>query len=93
MHPIICGGFATGCVPFIISNARSWFTPFLIPYVNYIPINYDLSNLKEMIEWVINNDLEAQEIAKNALLFSKTIFTPEFQKKNIIDQINKICNI
>jgi len=83
-------GFATGCVPFILSNATLWFTDFLIPFVNYIPIKSDLSNLKEMIEWVRKNDGEAEEIAKNALLFSKTIFSPEFQRKSITDQIDKI---
>ena len=54
-------GFACGCVPFIISNAKCWFTEFLIPHVNYIPIQYDLSDLKEKIEWVINNDSEAEK--------------------------------
>jgi glycosyltransferase involved in cell wall biosynthesis len=86
-------GFACGCVPFIISNAKCWFTEFLIPHVNYIPIQYDLSDLKEKIDWVINNDSEAEKIAQNALKFSREVFSSEFQKKYLIDKINKIVGI
>ena len=63
--------FAIGSVPLIISNAKCWFSDLLKPYINYIPINYDLSNLKETIEWLISNDDKAKEIAQNALQFAK----------------------
>jgi hypothetical protein len=86
-------GFATGCVPFIISNAKCWFSEFLIPHVNYIPIQYDLSDLKEKIEWVINNDSEAEKIAENALKFSREVFSSEFQKKYLMNKINHIVGI
>lgn len=86
-------GFASGGVPFMISNAKCWFSEFLVPYVNYIPIQYDLSDLIEKIEWVINNDSEAKKIAENALTFSREVFSSEFQKKYLIDKINKIVGI
>jgi hypothetical protein len=38
--------FASGAVPLLISNARCWFSDFLVPYVNYIPVAYDLSDLQ-----------------------------------------------
>ena len=86
-------GFASGGVPFMISNANYWFKKFLIPHVNYIPIQYDLSDLKEKIEWVINNVSEAEKIAQNALKFSREVFSSEFQKKYLIESINKIVGI
>jgi len=86
-------GFASGGVPFMISNAKCWFSEFLIPFVNYIPVQYDLSDLKEKIEWVINNDSEAEKIAQNALQFSREIFSSEFQKKYIMYKINQIVGI
>jgi len=61
--------------------------------VNYIPVQYDLSDLKEKIEWVINNDSEAEKIAQNALQFSREIFSSEFQKKYIMYKINQIVGI
>jgi hypothetical protein len=86
-------GFATGCVPMIISDATCWFQDFLSPFVNYIPIQYDLSDLKEKIDWVVNHDEEARQISKNALDLSKTIFTPTFQKEYLIHNINKRIGI
>jgi hypothetical protein len=72
-------GFATGCVPFIVSNAVCWFSPFLKPYENYIPVAYDLSDLETQIKWVKENDGEAKRIAENAIEFSKIVFGSEFQ--------------
>jgi hypothetical protein len=86
-------GFASGGVPFIISNAKCWFIDFLTPFVNYIPIQYDLSDLKEKIDWVINNDSEAEQIAKNALQFSRDYFSSDFQKKYLIEKINQMVGI
>jgi len=84
-------GFASGAVPFLISNATCWFIPYIIPFVHYIPIKYDLSDLKEKIEWVINNDSEAEQIAKNAVEISRKIFSSEFQKNYIRDKLSELC--
>jgi len=82
-------GFATGAVPFLISNAYCWFSEYLVPYVNYIPIAYDLSDLVEKIEWVKNNDDAAKEIAQGALDFTRHVFSPEFQRHYLREQIGK----
>jgi hypothetical protein len=82
-------GFGSGGVPFLISNATCWFSKFLKPFVNYIPIKYDLSNLIEQIEWVRNNDAEAKKIAENALKFAKEVFSPEFQRKYLMNEIDE----
>jgi len=83
-------GFATGCVPFLISNAKCWFSDFLKPFVNYIPIKYDLSDLIEKIEWVRNNDELAEKISKNALEFAYDIFSASFQQSYLKVSINNI---
>ena len=83
-------GFATYCVPLIISNAKCWFSEYLIPFVNYVPVNYDLSDLKDKIRWIIENDEKAKIIAENAFKLSQEKFTPEFQKKYLEEKINKI---
>ena len=85
--------FSTGCVPIIISNVTHWFYLYLQPYVHYVPVNYDLSNLIEIINWIRNNDIYAQQIAKNALFLSKQIFDPEFQKNYVKNSIENIIKI
>ena len=82
-------GFASGGVPFVISNSVCWFSHLIIPYIHYVPIQHDLSNLIEQIEWVNNNDDKAKEIANNAVLFAETYFSSEYQRKHIKDSIDK----
>jgi hypothetical protein len=71
--------FASGSVPVIVSNCRFWFESHLVPYKNYVPVRYDLSNLVEVIDWLVEHDAEAKAIAEGALELARMIFTPEFQ--------------
>jgi hypothetical protein len=86
-------GFATGAVPFLISNAYCWFSEYLRPYVNYIPIAYDLSDLVEKIEWVKNNDEAAKQIAKGALDLTRNVFSAEFQRQYLRKELAKYIPI
>jgi hypothetical protein len=83
-------GFATGCVPFVISNANCWFLKFAKPFVHYIPIRYDLEDLLEKIDWVRTHDAEAKQIAQQALQFSKDHFNPEFQRHYLIEEMDRL---
>ena len=82
-------GFASGCVPFLISNGICWFTNYIKPFIHYIPINHDLSNLIEQIEFIKNNNNIDEQIAKNALEFSRIYFSSEFQKEYLINSFKK----
>ena len=59
----------------------------LKPMVNYVPIKYDLSDLKEKIEWLIANDDAAQKIMLEAMELAKTVFSSEFQKQYLRESI------
>lgn len=58
----------------------------LVPFVHYIPIKKDLSDLKEKILWANSHDEECKRIADNALNFAKN----NLKRKNAIDRISKI---
>ena len=85
-------GFALGSVPILITHPESrwWFKSELIPMVNYIPVNYDLSDLVEKIEWLVTHDDEARLIAENALKMSQRVFSPMFQRGYINNRIQQI---
>ena len=83
-------GFAAGAVPILISNARCWFSDFLVPYVNYIPITYNLSDLQEKICDVLAHDTDAEELAGRAMEFARTHFSPEFQRRYLSDSISRL---
>ena len=44
---------------------------WLEPYVHYIPVEMDLSDLGKKVEWAIENDDLAREIARNGRDFVK----------------------
>ena len=51
---------------------ESWLMEGLLkPYIHYIPLKNDYSDLETIIEWCKNNDNKCQEITKNANLFMK----------------------
>jgi hypothetical protein len=85
--------FATGCVPIMISDKIFWFQKYLVPFRDYLPVQPDLSDLIERIEWVRNHDQEAEQIAKNAVYFSQHIFSPQFQQNYIIQHIHSLLDL
>jgi len=52
------------------SNATQWYYRAIKPYVHYIPVNSDLSNLTQMIHWAIQHDDLAKEISLEAQRFA-----------------------
>ena len=53
-----------------------WFEPFLQPWVHYVPVQWDLSNLEEQILWAMNHESEAQNIAFRAQKAGEMLFEP-----------------
>lgn len=72
--------FATGCVVVMISNSKCWFSDLIKPWVHYVPISYDLSDLVENLNWIKNNDLAAEIIANNASKFVDDYFSADYQR-------------
>lgn len=65
------------------SKYRIWFRRYLIPYVHYVPLKEDLSNLYDQIRWCRDNDEKCQEIVKNAKEFYNTFLS----KNGILDYL------
>jgi len=50
----------------------------LEPWVHYIPLNRDLSNVEENMQWVLDNDKQAQRIAeRGSLWIQDLVFHPD----------------
>jgi hypothetical protein len=45
----------------------------LEPWVHYIPLNKELSDVEERMQWVIDHDEEAQQIARRGSLWMKDL--------------------
>ncbi len=60
---------------------RQWYYDELKPWVNYVPIKSDMSDLVEKIHWLIDHDDEAMEIGINGRkLASKLSYDEELNK-------------
>lgn len=76
---------------YVIGNQR-WYDHLLKPYVHYVPIKYDLSDLEEIILWCRSNDEKCKEIVKNAQILYNTYFTKNELMKYTSIVFNTIAN-
>ena len=54
------------------SEWKIWYSHLLKPYVHYIPVRKDLSNIYRQIKWCKNNDDKCKQISINARKFYET---------------------
>lgn len=77
-----------GCCILMVESKekwKMWFSDYLEPYVHYVPIKSDLSDLIEQIKWCQSNDDKCQQISQNSLKFAKKYLS----KKGILDNLEK----
>jgi len=80
------------CILNVESKYKLWFEQWLEPYVHYIPVKHDLSDLIEKIEWCLANDSKCKKISENGQAFYNKYMTREFiydYMANTINQISK----
>jgi len=70
------------------SEYNIWYSKLLKPWIHYIPIKKDLSDLAEKITWCKMNDSQACKIAQNANEFYIKYINKEFVMDYIQDTLN-----
>jgi len=70
------------------SDNRIWISDLIEPYVHYVPINPDLSNILEIIQWCKDNDSKCMEIANNA----EKLFHDKLQRDGVFDHMQQTLN-
>lgn len=81
--------FASGSVPILVTHPGNewWFKRYIEPMKHYVPVNYDLSDLDDKLNWLLTYDDKAQEIATNAMQFSDYYLSSGFQKYHLENEI------
>ncbi|WP_026503655.1 glycosyl transferase family 90 [Butyrivibrio sp. NC3005] len=83
----------TGRPLFIVEDEwEEFFTDKLVPFVHYIPVKADLSDLTERLDWAENNYKKACEIGHNAQEFAINYLTREKAVDYLASQLKKIVN-
>jgi Glycosyl transferase family 90 len=65
-------------------TCTSWaMEELLVPWVHYIPINDDLSDVEEKVQWILDHDDMAQTIARNGRLWiADLVYHPDADREN-----------
>jgi hypothetical protein len=74
------------CILLVASKYKLWFRTMIKPFVHYVPVKSDLSDLLDRIRWCNQNDLRCKRIAHNAMRFAKTYLTRE----GILDYLQRL---
>ena len=74
------------CILMVASKYNLWYRKMLKPFVHYVPVKSDLSDLIQKIKWCKENDDECKKISINATGFAKLYLT----KNGILDYLQKI---
>jgi cellulose biosynthesis protein BcsQ len=61
---------SSGALVFKSSIFNTVYQDWLIPYVHYIPVNADLSDLEMKLKWAMDNEEEARQVAENGKEFA-----------------------
>jgi hypothetical protein len=82
----------SGAVPIFVTHPDNhwWCKEWLIDGYNCIMSGYDLNLLKQKIQWLVANDEKAELIAKQAKATADRIFTPEFQKAYLNQELQRL---
>lgn len=70
------------------SSQVQWFYRGLKPFVHYVPVAKDFSDLPERVQWARNHDREVKKISKNARAFVRKNLMP----KHIHDYVETLLN-
>jgi hypothetical protein len=69
---------------------EEWFTKYLLPWVHYVPVAEDLSDLQERLEWVRDHSEEMRVIAENGRKFFIQHLTFERNAEHIYELVYRL---
>ena len=75
------------------SSRIEWFYPAIKPYIHYVPLKQDLTDIFEQISWMKANDNKLQEISLNAQKFIESELMPEHIDSHMAIILNQYATI
>jgi len=80
---------ASGSVLLLHHRWKQFFYPALKPWVHYVPLQNDLSDLIERYYWLANHPSQAKVIAENGQRFAREILSPDALQRFFAEIINE----
>lgn len=85
----------SGCLMLLVEsqyNDHTWIDNNLKPWKHYVPINSDLSNLEEIINWCKDHDDECKKIVRQAKIFANLYFNKNTITEYMAYMMNRIAS-
>lgn len=70
----------SGSLVFKSTKYREWFSERIFPWIDYIPVKHDLSDLEEKVAWAHTHQAQAQRIAEHGRKTVERHIRPEDQQ-------------
>jgi hypothetical protein len=64
-----------------------WWRRFFDPWVHYVPVAHDLSDLRTVVEWCLANDDECRRIGERGAAVAPTVFTPAAAAGAVVERL------
>jgi hypothetical protein len=71
-------------------EVQEWYTKYLQPYVHYIPLRGDISDIESVLVWVRDHPKEVQGIAENGRLFWEQFLTFDRSEQHLYELLYRI---
>lgn len=68
---------------------KLWYSHLLEPYVHYVPVRADLSDLVERVKWCKEHDKECKQIAENAYVF----YTRYLEHEGVMNHMQRTLSL
>lgn len=70
------------------SDNMQWYYPHLKPYIHYVPLNNDFSDIEQKFAWIQQHPLSSITMASNARILAEKIFNHSAIRTSIINAFN-----
>ena len=70
---------------------HEWFTPYLVPWKHYIPLDNQLDNLNETMHWIQSHPIEVKQIARNGLNFYRRYLSFDKYEEHLYELLYRIA--
>ena len=75
------------------SQNIQWYYKTLKPYIHYVPLREDLSDLQEVYQWLTTHDDEARRISLEGQRLAKSLFSKTNIEKYVVTLFNEYADI
>lgn len=84
---------ASGSVLLLHHRWTQFFYPGMKPWLHYVPLKLDFSDLIDCYDWLVAHPSQARQIAENGRRFAKEVLTPRALETYFAQVLNMCCEL